>query len=90
MSWKEKEIQDALEAAIEDYGLEDLRIQVRVEADVSETPTAGVYVVQTRRGDRRLRHEIPAPLVHAYLADEEAAVDEFKRWVDDWIRSQSM
>ncbi|MGH7546153.1 MAG: hypothetical protein ACREKI_08230 [Gemmatimonadota bacterium] len=88
MSWQAKEIHAALEAALEDYGLGDLHVEIQVREPAAGT--GGAFVVQTRRGDRRLRHELPAALGHGYLADEEAAVDEFKRWVDDWIRSQSM
>lgn len=80
-------MEEALAGALEDYGVGDPGIELRVQPPESEGEPGGSFVVHTRHGGRWLRHEIPAALVHGYLADEEAAVDEFKRWVDGWIRS---
>lgn len=86
MSWKAKEIEAALEAALEDYALEEPGLQIRIEEPEEELPGRS-FIVLTRHAGRWMRAEIPVGLVNGYLADEESAVDEFKRWVDRWIRS---
>jgi hypothetical protein len=86
MSWKAEEIGAALETAIEDYGVEDVDLQIRIEEPDEEAPGRS-FVVHTRHAGRWTRAEISVGLVNAYLADEEAAVDEFKRWVERWVRS---
>lgn len=85
MSWKSEEIQAALEAALEDYAIGGNPIAIRVwEPEPGEAPGRS-FLVTVKAGGRELRDELPVGLASAYLADEEAAVDEFKRWVAEWI-----
>lgn len=85
MSWKSEEIQAALEAALEDYGIEDAEpTRIRVHDPEPEEAPGRSFVVTVRYRGRELRAELPVGLANAYLADEEAAVDEFKRWTAEW------
>jgi hypothetical protein len=41
----------------------------------------GCFQITASAGPRPLDFELPSGLAMAYLADEEAAVDEWKRWI---------
>ncbi len=54
---------------------------VRPPADLAPD---SLFVIELRRADGEpLQIELPVPLAAGYLADEEAAVDEWKRWVEE-------
>lgn len=75
-------LQAEIDAALEDFdalGPETRVLSVSPPADAG--PDTRFMVTVRIAGDRR-RAELPTGLALAYLADEEAAVDEWKRWVD--------
>jgi hypothetical protein len=72
----------ALREEIEE-GLADLGAEVRacaVEAP-SDLGADLCFRIRLEMGEGLMECELPAGLAMAYLADEEAAVDEFKRWL---------
>ena len=62
-----------------DEGLSE-RLVLQIEPPCELTPEA-VLRISAATGSRRVRIGLPASLALAYLADEEAAVDEWKTWV---------
>lgn len=84
MSWKAEEIQAALEMALEDYAGAEQPIYVRVD-DPEPEEAPGSFFVIVRTGDAQVQTRLPVALASAYLADEEAAVDEFKRWMRELL-----
>lgn len=85
MTWEAEELEEYLQITLEEQLGAPERISVRVEAPEEEGPGSAFYVV-VRAGTREIRADVPSALVKAYLADEEAAVDEFKRWVAKLVR----
>lgn len=85
MSWEAQELEDYLQTALEEHLGEEEPIAVRAEAPDEEGPGSVVHVV-VRAGAREVHANLSSALLRAYLADEEAAVDEFKNWVAQLAR----
>ncbi|NIR45688.1 MAG: hypothetical protein GWN99_14910 [Gemmatimonadetes bacterium] len=74
-------LHDEIAASLDDEGEASSRLAV-----VSVEPPAHLgpdthFTVTVERESVRRRMELPTGLAMAYLADEEAAVDEWKSWV---------
>ncbi len=80
MSWQAEEIRASLEIALEEYAGEEATIDVRVEGPYPADVPGSRYLVRIRVGGAEVSAELSRALAGAYLADEESAVDEFKRW----------
>lgn len=82
------EIRGELEAALEDWGgtAEPARVRsVEAPPDLGSDRYFRVTLSASAAHDQVVK--LPAALAMGYLADEEAAVDEFKLWVAElWER----
>jgi hypothetical protein len=82
MSWISEEIRTSIASALEDYAdLAAVPVDVRVDEVLGDGPER--LRVRVRAGSAEAEGDLPLALASAYLADEEAAVDEFKRWMRD-------
>ena len=77
-----EEVAVALREEIE-MGLGDLGVEVRVVAveAPADLGADGCFRVRLETEAGLIERELPSGLAVAYLADEEAAVDEFKLWL---------
>lgn len=78
------DIREELTASLGDLadGPHDVRV-VAVVADGDLDAGTYITVSASSRSARRHDFRLPATLAIGYLADEEAAVDEWRRWVHD-------
>lgn len=79
------ELEEELEAALADLAPAGPRVEVRVvHRPIDLGPEASFRLtVRPATGRPAIVIEVPVTLVIGYLADEEAAVDEWRRWVRD-------
>ena len=71
-------LREEIEAALADSGLEVRVGSIEAPADLAPDTC---FRVQFEMGRGTVERELPTGLAIAYLADEEAAVDEFKGWL---------
>ena len=77
------ELRGELEASLADSLGEARHLRVRQIRPPSDLGVDRAFVVLLEGDDGRQREfSLPAGLATAYLADEEAAVDEWRAWVD--------
>lgn len=75
-------LREELQASLNDLAERPGEIRVEATASVQGIEAGGTIVVSaTSRAGGSRRFQLPANLAIGYLADEEAAVDEWRHWV---------